>query len=63
MSGAVRNRVNDLNTVLKTTEDHSVTQLEEIAQEIDTWKTKVWVCVGVGVCVCGCGCECVGVNV
>ena len=47
MSKAVNNRINDLMTVLQTTEDHSVTQLQEIALELDTWKTKV--CVGVGV--------------
>ena len=51
MSVAVNNRINDLNSVLRTTEDHSVIQLQEIAQELDTWKTKVlavqWV-----VCTC-----------
>ena len=41
MSVAVSNRINDLMTVLRTTEDHSITQLQEIALELDTWKTKV----------------------
>ena len=41
MSVAVSNRINDLTTVLRTTEDHSVTQLQEIALQLDTWKTKV----------------------
>ena len=38
---AVANRINDLQSVLRTTEDHSLTQLQEIGQEIDTWQTKV----------------------
>ena len=42
MSVAVSNRINDLMTVLRTTEDHSITQLQEIALELDTWKTKVY---------------------
>ena len=41
MSAAVSNRINDLTSVLQTTEDHSVTQLQDIAMELDTWKTKV----------------------
>jgi V-type H+-transporting ATPase subunit a len=41
MSVAVSNRISDLTTVLRTTEDHSVTQLQEIALTLDTWKTKV----------------------
>lgn len=41
MSIAVTNRINDLNAVLRTTEDHSLTQLEEIAQEIGCWEQKV----------------------
>ena len=41
MSVAVSNRINDLLTVLRTTEEHSVIQLQEIALELDTWKTKV----------------------
>lgn len=54
MSVAVSNRINDLNSVLRTTEDHSVTQLQEIAQELDTWKTKVLSHYTVySVCVCG----------
>ena len=46
MSAAVANRILDLNSVLRTTEDHSVTQLQEIAQEIGAWEQKVggWVC-------------------
>ena len=41
MSAAVSNRINDLTSVLQTTEDHSVIQLQDIAMELDTWKTKV----------------------
>lgn len=41
MMAAVSNRIYDLQSVLKTTEDHSVTQLTEVAQEIDIWQTKV----------------------
>ena len=41
MMAAVNNRIYDLQSVLKTTEDHSVTQLTEVAQEIDVWQTKV----------------------
>jgi V-type H+-transporting ATPase subunit a len=41
MSVAVSNRINDLTTVLRTTEDHSITQLQEVSLELDTWKTKV----------------------
>ena len=43
MTVAVANRINDLQSVLRTTEDHSLTQLQEIGQEIDTWQTKVCV--------------------
>ena len=42
MTIAVANRINDLQSVLKTTEDHSLTQLQEIGQEINTWQTKVY---------------------
>lgn len=41
MSMAVSGRINDLTTVLQQTKDHSVTQLEEIAGQIETWKQKV----------------------
>ena len=41
MMAAVNNRIHDLQSVLRTTEDHSVTQLTEVAQEIDVWQTKV----------------------
>ncbi|CAI8046850.1 V-type proton ATPase 116 kDa subunit a1 [Geodia barretti] len=41
MSVAVSNRINDLMTVLRTTEDHSITQLQEIALELDTCRRKV----------------------
>ena len=41
MTVAVANRINDLQSVLRTTEDHSLTQLQEIGQEINTWQTKV----------------------
>ena len=42
MTVAVANRINDLQSVLRTTDDHSLTQLQEIGQEIDTWHTKVY---------------------
>ena len=42
MTVAVANRINDLQSVLRTTEDHSLTQLQEIGQEINTWQTKVY---------------------
>ena len=41
MTVAVANRINDLQSVLRTTEDHSITQLQEVGQEIYTWQTKV----------------------
>lgn len=41
MSAAVHNRIVDLQAVLRTTQDHSVTQLQEIAQELDVWQQKV----------------------
>ena len=41
MNIAVQNRINDLRSVLQTTEDHSITQLQDIGKELDTWKTKV----------------------
>ena len=41
MANAVNNRIADLQTVLRTTEEHSHTQLQEIAQEIDIWQQKV----------------------
>ena len=41
MANAVNNRIADLQTVLRTTEEHSRTQLQEIAQEIDIWQQKV----------------------
>ena len=41
MAVAIGNRINDLRSVLQTTEAHSVTQLNEIAQELDVWQTKV----------------------
>lgn len=41
MTVAIHNRINDLQSVLQTTEAHSVTQLNEIALELDTWQTKV----------------------
>ena len=41
MTDAVRNRIADLESVLQTTQDHSSTQLQGIAQEIDTWQQKV----------------------
>ena len=41
MATAVSNRILDLEAVLRTTQDHIVTQLQEIAQEIDVWQQKV----------------------
>ena len=41
MYSAVNNRIVDLRLVLQTTQDHSNTQLEDIAQEVDTWRQKV----------------------
>ena len=41
MSVAVSNRIDDLTSVLRMTEDHSITQLQDIGQELDIWKTKV----------------------
>ncbi|XP_019855469.1 PREDICTED: V-type proton ATPase 116 kDa subunit a-like isoform X2 [Amphimedon queenslandica] len=41
MATAVNNRLIDLDTVLNTTQEHSRTQLQEIAQEIDIWQQKV----------------------
>ena len=41
MTVAVLQRINDLRAVLHTTEQHSITQFAEIAQELDTWRTKV----------------------
>ena len=41
MTIAVANRINDLQSVLQTTEEHSVTQLTDIARKLDTWQTKV----------------------
>ena len=41
MSVAVSNRISDLQSVLQTTLDHSNSQLQEIAKEIDIWQQKV----------------------
>jgi V-type H+-transporting ATPase subunit a len=41
METAVSNRIVDLENVLQTTQDHSVTQLEEIGQQLDMWQQKV----------------------
>ncbi len=41
MVGQVAARISDLQSVLQTTEEHSITQLTEIAQDLDTWQTKV----------------------
>ena len=43
MCAAVANRISDIQTVLHTTVEHSVTQLEGIAQEIAVWQQKVLV--------------------
>ena len=59
MTVAVSNRIRDLESVLHTTEEHSMTQLHEVAMEIDSWGTKVdphscTTHVYQGVCVCVC---------
>ena len=54
MSVAVDNRIGDLTSVLQTTEDHSITQLQDIAKELDTWKTKVHTPVAVLMSECVC---------
>jgi V-type H+-transporting ATPase subunit a len=41
MTVAVSNRIRDLESVLHTTEEHSFTQLQEVAVDIDAWQTKV----------------------
>ena len=41
MTVAVSNRIRDLESVLHTTEEHSYTQLQEVALDIDKWQTKV----------------------
>ncbi len=41
MSVAVEQRINDLESVLRTTEHHSIAQFNDIAQELDTWQMKV----------------------
>ena len=40
MTVAVSNRIRDLESVLHTTEEHSLTQLNEVAMDIDSWQTK-----------------------
>ena len=40
MTVAVSNRIRDLESVLHTTEQHSLTQLQEVALDIDSWQTK-----------------------
>ena len=42
MAQAVQNRIIDLESVLRTTQDHSITQLQDIAQELDIWHQKVF---------------------
>lgn len=41
MTVAVSNRIRDLESVLHTTEEHSFTQLQEVAVDIESWETKV----------------------
>ena len=41
MTVAVEQRIVDLQSVLQTTEEHSSVQFTTIAQELETWKTKV----------------------
>ena len=40
MTVAVSNRIRDLESVLHTTEQHSLTQLQEVALDLDSWQTK-----------------------
>ena len=51
MANAVNNRIADLQTVLRTTEEHSHTQLQEIAQEIDIWQQKVTILTTMYMCI------------
>ncbi len=46
MTAAVTNRIRDLESVLQTTQDHSLTQLQDIAQEVNVWQQKVSCGVG-----------------
>lgn len=41
MVANVETRINDLETVLEQTREHSRMQLQEIAEDIDTWNTKI----------------------
>ena len=41
MTDAIRERIADLESVLQTTQDHRITQLQGIAQDIDIWQQKV----------------------
>ena len=41
MTRAVGQRISDLESVLETTEQHSVTQFTEIAKDLSIWETKV----------------------
>ena len=41
MTRAVQKRIVDLESVLQTTEQHSVNQLSEVAKELEKWETKV----------------------
>ena len=45
MTVAVEQRIVDLQSVLQTTEEHSIIQFTSIAQELDTWQMKVRRCV------------------
>lgn len=41
MMGAVEQRIVDLESVLQTTEQHSITQLSGVAKDLEKWETKV----------------------
>ena len=41
MMDAVGHRIGDLRSVLGTTEEHSMSQLSEIAKDLHIWETKV----------------------
>ena len=47
MSVAVKQRIVDLQSVLQTTREHSSVQFNSIAKELETWKTKVCMCVNI----------------
>ncbi len=41
MTSAVAQRISDLQSVLDTTEEHSLSQLTEVARDLKKWETQV----------------------